>query len=299
MTTWVAIANAQAGSSDAAAIEAAVARLRESHEVRLFETRDRDDLEDALAAARDGDGVAIVLGGDGSLHAVVTVLDDLGLADEVALALVPMGTGNDFARTIGMSSDPAAAAGQLLAARARPVDLIRDDEGRVVVNAAHVGVGAEASVAAKPWKKAFGRIGYAVGAIVSGATTEGIEATVTVDGHRVPSRGRILQVAIGNGRFLGGGAEALPGADPSDGLLDVAISWADSRASRVGYAWLMRRGRHPQRDDVAYLQGRHVEVTGEPSLGNVDGEVCEAAPTHTWQIEPAAFRMLLPVGSGT
>ncbi|EFQ82110.1 putative lipid kinase [Aeromicrobium marinum DSM 15272] len=299
MSTWTVVANAKAGTSEPEAIDEVMAVLGARHDAELVETADADDLAEVLGRVADGSTV-VALGGDGSLHAVVSVLDDLGRLGDVVVGLVPLGTGNDFARTIGMDrDDPAAAAAQLLEGEVRSLDLVRDGEGRVVVNAVHVGIGAEAAVEAKPWKSRLGPVGYAVGAIISGVRATGFKARVEVDGAVVSHRGRLIQVAVGNGRYIGGGTPLLPDADPGDGKLDVAVSWADARWRRVGYAWRLRKGRHPHRDDVQMMRGRRVTVTGQPSRGNLDGEVCHPAATHTWTVEPAAFRMLLPASGQT
>lgn len=291
---WLVIANAKAGTSDADAIEAVMTVLRGGPGADLVETEDSDDLKAALGAVPDG-GTVVALGGDGSLHAVVTVLDMIDRLADVVVALVPLGTGNDFARTIGMDrDDPAAAARQLLRAEACPLDVVRNHDGRVVVNAVHVGIGAEAAVEARPLKRALGPVGYAMGAIVSGIKHRGFLGSVTVDGVALEKRKRIIQVAVGNGRYIGGGAPLLPEADPADGLLDVAVSWSNPRLHRVAYAWRLRKGRHPQRDDVDYLKGTHVILVGEPQRGNLDGEICPPARWHEWRVEPAAMTMLLP-----
>lgn len=293
MRPVTAIANARAGSSETEAVDDVVAMLRERADVHVARTEGTDDLREAL---RDASGrLVVVLGGDGSLHAVVAVLDELGLLEDVQLALVPMGTGNDFARTIGMRrDDPHGAARQVLDAEPCRLDLVRDDRGRVVVNAVHVGIGAEAAVEAKPYKARLGPVGYAVGAIISGVKHKGFRARVTVDGRPLKRRGRIIQVAVGNGRYVGGGAPLLPEADPGDGLLDVAVSWSDPRLRRLAYAWRLRKGRHPHRDDVEYLRGRHVTVVGEESRGNLDGEIDDARASHGWTVEPGVMTVLLP-----
>ena len=295
MGSWLAIANAKAGTSDEQVIESALGVLRTQHDVELVETEDSDDLEAALRRVETG-GTVVVMGGDGSLHAVVAVLDRIGRLGDVVLALLPLGTGNDFARTLGIERDSSVgAAAMLLTSVEGPIDVVRDDTARIAVNAVHVGLGAEAAVEAKPWKDRFGRVGYAVGAVVSGVRHRGFLGRVTVDGEPLPHAGRIIQVAVGNGRYVGGGAPLLPEADPADGLLDVAVSWSNPRLKRIGYAWRLRKGRHPQRDDVTYLRARTVSVTGEPVRGNIDGEICEPATTHTWHVEPAALRMLRPL----
>lgn len=294
MGQWVAIANAKAGTSTPEEVEAVVEVLREQHEVRLVETAGMDELRDALADVAAGTVVAAI-GGDGSLHAVVAALDDLDRLADVTVALVPRGTGNDFARTIGMDRDESVdAARQLLGGREVSIDLVRDEHDAVVVNAVHIGIGAEAAVEAKPWKKVLGPVGYAIGAAISGVKHKGFRARVLVDGEPIRHRGRIIQVAVGNGRYIGGGAPLLPEADPSDGLLDVAISWSNPRLRRLGYAWRLRKGRHPLRADVEYSKGRTVRVVGEATGSNADGEIGPPVTMYEWRIEPAAVRFLVP-----
>ena len=291
---WVVIVNADAGSSAPDVVERVVRTLEKSVPVQLTETDNLEHLARAVEEVAD-EGVVVVLGGDGSLHALVRCLEDAGRLESVVVGLVPLGTGNDFARTIGADrDDPVAAAAALLTADERRVDLVHGDDGMVMVNAAHVGIGADASLDAEPWKDKLGVVGYAIGAVVSGVRSKGFRAAVTVDGNTVPGRGRLVQVAVGNGRYIGGGTPLLPDADPTDGLVDVAISWADSRFRRLGYAWRLRKGRHPLRDDVEYLRGTVVTVHGQPVRGNVDGELTDPAPTHRWEITPGALRMLLP-----
>ncbi len=289
---WVAVVNAQAGSSDDPRLEEALDVLRAHAPLEVRRTEDRDDLQDAVSAARGG--VVVAVGGDGSIHAVVTAVDDLDLFDDVEVAIVPLGTGNDFVRTLGLSDDPVEAARQAVDCVARSADVIRDGQDRLVVNAAHVGLGAEANVKAAPWKKAFGPVGYAIGAAITGVVGKGFHATVHVDGQRIDSPRRLIQVAVGNGRYVGGGAPLLPAADPFDGSLDVAVVWAHARWKRLGYAYRLRRGRHPMRDDVVYLKGRDVLVQGEALQANLDGDICDASTRHRWVVEPGRMQLRAP-----
>ncbi len=292
---WVAVVNAQAGSSDDPRLDEALDVLRAHALLEVRRTEDRDDLQEAVDAARGG--VLVAVGGDGSIHAVVTALDDRDAFDDVELAIVPLGTGNDFVRTLGISDDPVEAARQAVEADARPADVIRDQAGRLVVNAVHVGLGAEANVKAEPYKKTFGPVGYAIGAVITGVVGKGFHASVHVDGERIRSPRRLIQVAVGNGRYVGGGAPLLPAADPFDGSLDVAVVWAHARWKRLGYAWRLRRGRHPMRDDVVYLKGREVIVQGEPTQANLDGDLCDASARHRWRVEAGRLRLRAPAGA--
>ena len=296
MTSLLAIANSDAGTADAEAIDSVVEALRDDFDVELVRTSTPDDLAEALAAHPDLTGV-VVLGGDGSLHAVVDALRTAGRLADVTLGLVPLGTGNDFAATLGLPDEGVRAAEVILAGHTRGIDLIIDGADHVVVNSAHIGIGAEAARAARPWKKALGPVGYAIGAFLTGLrglTRRGAHLEITVDGKVLPRKEPVIQVAVGNGRFVGGGAPLLPQADPSDGELDIAVSYTESARRRIAYARSVRRGDHHRRDDVVYLRGSEVSVRGEQLPCTSDGELSPPAAEHTWHIEPGALTMYVP-----
>jgi diacylglycerol kinase (ATP) len=293
MTPLLAIANADAGTSSDEAITQVMNALGDAYDAEIVHTASPDQLEDVLAA-RPGLDVVVVLGGDGSLHAVVEALHAAGRLGDVTVGLVPLGTGNDFAATLGLPDDPAQAAAVIVDGRRRRVDLLLDEEQRVVVNAAHIGIGAEATAAAAPWKKALGPPGYAIGAVLSAFSTPGARLEVRVDGEAVLPRSPIIQVAVGNGRYVGGGTALLPDADPFDGRLDLAVSYAAPLARRLAYAWHLRRGEHHRSDDVVYRQGIHVSVRGDALRCTSDGELSGPSPIHSWRIEPGALRVFVP-----
>jgi len=290
----LAIANSSAGTASDTSLDIALDVLREHHDdVRLETTSSPDDLTDALAR-HDDVGIVVALGGDGSLHAVVAALHDAGRLKDVAVGLVPLGTGNDFARSVDLPNDPAAAAEIVATGEPRPLDLIVEEQGTVIVNAAHLGAGTEAALAAKPLKERFGPIGYALGALVSGFRVEGKHLTITIDGEPVRAHGRVLQVAVGNGRFVGAGTALLPEADPADGLMDVAIVLSHSRRKRLGYLLSLGLRRHHRRDDVLYVRGAEVVVEGAELASTNDGEIADPMPRHHWRIEPGVLRMYVP-----
>ncbi|MET1061927.1 MAG: YegS/Rv2252/BmrU family lipid kinase [Aeromicrobium sp.] len=296
MTSLLAIANADAGTSSDEVVEEVVAALRDDFDVELVTTSGPDDLAAALADRADVDAV-LVLGGDGSLHAVVAALHHAGRLADVTIGLVPLGTGNDFAATLGLPDEPLRAAKVLTTGHTRAIDLILDDKDGVVINAAHIGIGAEAAAAARPWKKALGPIGYLIGAIVTGLrglTSDGARLTIMVDGKTLPRKEPVIQVAVGNGRFVGGGAPLLPQADPSDGRLDVSVSYTESPRRRIAYAFSVRRGDHHRRDDVVYLRGTEITVRGDALRCTSDGELTKPSTTHIWKLQAAALTMYVP-----
>ena len=251
----------------------------------------------ALASALDAlDGrTPVVVGGDGSLHHAVTALYDRGQAGAVPVGLVPLGTGNDFARTVGLPPDDPAAAARLVASGApRSLDLLADDAGGVAVNAVHLGVGARAARAAAPVKGLLGRAAFRVGGAVAGLASVGWRAAVEVDGEPVTRPdARVLMVAVCNGRTVGGGTPLAPDADPGDGRLDVVVAAATGPLARAAYAAALRRGRHLERPDVRHRSGLRVAVRLEPAAdANADGELGEQVRARSWQVLAGAWSLL-------
>ena len=145
MTDLLVITNAADGSAPQDAVDAAVGTLSERADVQVVATTSPEDCD--AAVARRGSRRVVVCGGDGSVHFIVTALHRAGeLGDPIGL--IPLGTGNDLARALGLPLDPRAAAKVVLDGSARQLDLLVDDDDGIVINAVHLGVGAEAARAA-------------------------------------------------------------------------------------------------------------------------------------------------------
>lgn len=287
------ITNAQAGSAADDAVGAVDAVLRANATIEIARPDGPEELVEVLRG-RAGREV-VVLGGDGSLHLAVQALYDLDDLATTVIGLVPMGTGNDFARTMELPLDPAEAAQVLLDGSPRRLDLLVDDNGGVVVNAAHVGVGAEAGKEAKDLKPKLGKLAYAAGAAVAGAKVEGWQIGVVVDGETINDpETRVLMIGITNGTSVGGGTQLAPDARPDDGLADVVVSRALGPIARVGYAATMAVGRHVDRDDVTTVRGREISIAGDPVPVNTDGELEDAVAQRTWRLIPGAWQLIAP-----
>jgi YegS/Rv2252/BmrU family lipid kinase len=293
MERMLVVTNPASGSYDRATVAAVVDALSSAGDVQVATSRTLTELRTELGGRAGRD--VVVVGGDGSLHAVVDALHGLGDLDGPLVALVPLGTGNDFARTLGLPDDPIDAARVALGGRTTALDVLVDDAGSVVVNAAHLGVGAEAGSAAVRWKQRLGRFGYLVGAVVAGVGTTGARVRVVADGVVLADgRRRVLQVGVANGIYVGGGTPLAPDARPDDGRLDVVVSFALPALQRLLYAVLLRIGRHPAYDRVRSVRAREVTVSGAAFETNVDGELGEPVSARTWTVHPAAYRMVVP-----
>jgi YegS/Rv2252/BmrU family lipid kinase len=286
------LASAHAGSADAEAVETARAALAEVGEVELATTGTLGELSQVLA--RRGRRRVVVAGGDGSLHVVVQHLFGCGELADADLAVVPLGTGNDLARALGIPLDPVEAAQLAVSGTPRALDLVVDDAGGVAVNAVHLGVGAEAAAKAAALKPRLGPLAYPLGAIAAGVRVQAPRLRVEVDG-RVVSDGRTLMVGIANGPGIGGGTPLHPHAVPDDGLLDVMVSTATGRLARVRFGAALRDGSHLSSKHVVSARGREVVVTGGPVEVNADGELGDdCIGRRSWRVAPAAWRLVRP-----
>lgn len=286
------LTNAGAGSSDRDRVDRALAVLRRGAEVEVARTGEDGELDAALDR-RQG-RTLVVAGGDGSLHLTVSRLHARGELADTVIGLLPLGTGNDFARGMQIPLDVEEAARVVVAGQVRDVDLIIDDRDQPVVNNVHLGIGADASRYGARWKKRVGRIGYPIG-LLQAAFARPYRLRVTVDDEVVADgEHHLLEVSIGNGATVGGGLALNPGADPDDGRLDVLVARASGPWRRVTYGIDLFRGRHPQHRDVTHRQATRVEISGEPVHLSADGEIAGPVTRGEWRLLRNAMNVILP-----
>ena len=303
MDPLLVITNSDAGSSDEESLRQALGVLRGSASVEVQATSNPGELDGVLHRA--GSRRIIVAGGDGSLHAVIAALHRRNDLKNAVLGLLPLGTGNDFARGTGIPLDIAEAARVILEGEPRKMDLVVDELGEVVVNGVHVGAGANASRRGARWKERLGsvgvgklnlgKVGYPIGALLTAWNPPLVRLHVEVDGELVNDVDeKILMVAIGNGSSVGGGAELTPEATPEDGKLDLMISRATRPSERFMYAVRLGFARHHLAEEATYLRGTSVSVSGGPFWCSADGEIYGPERQRTWHVEPEAYSMVLP-----
>jgi diacylglycerol kinase (ATP) len=287
------LTNVQAGSAGEEKLGAAVAVLRTSATVEIRTTSGQGELDDVLNHL--GGRQLVVAGGDGSFHGVVAALNRRNELRQTLLGLIPLGTGNDFARAVGIPLEPEAAARVVLARKVGPIDLVVDDAGDVVVNNVRVGMGADASRQAIKWKKRLGRLGYAVGAVKAALRPQVLAVLIRVDEELVAGvDGAVLDISIGNGATVGGGLPVNPAAHPQSGQMDVMLSLAVGPVARIGYGIDLLRSRHMTRRDVLHRRGNTVSISGTAFYPSSDGEVSGPVSSRTWRVVKSAFQMTLP-----
>jgi len=261
------VLNQGSGSSGDAAPDRLADALRPMGDV-LFASPDDDE---GVRRAAAGAGVVVAAGGDGTVSRVIGAL--AGAGNEPRFAVIPMGTGNDFARTLRMPEDPVDAAEAIAGGRQRPVDVwLASGAGveRRFVNASVGGFPVEVDErVGDTEKRLLGPVAYLTAGARAAASMERFAVRV----NDVEWAGCVA-VGVGNGRTVGGGIPLFPGADPGDGRLDTCAIAARGTIdlARVGLA--VRRGEHLGLDGVLAKSEREVRIETDPPIElNLDGDL--------------------------
>jgi YegS/Rv2252/BmrU family lipid kinase len=241
----------------------------------------------------------VVGGGDGSLSCAAGLLAGSG----ATFGILPLGTANDFARTLRIPTDLEGAARVVARGAAREVDLAFAG-ARPFLNAASFGVSSELTRRLDGGlKKHAGKLAYPVAGAAAATAQEPFRLVLEVDGRTVELDA--LQVVIGNGRYHGGGRLVAPRAQLDDHRLFVYALAAASNggdgpgrlrdlAALARYAYLLLRGRHLDHPRVFHAEAPRVVARTDPPLEiDADGELAGTTPAE-FRVVPRALRVLAP-----
>lgn len=253
----------------------------------------------AAETARAGFDRLIVAGGDGTVSQAVN-----GLAadfEACQLAVVPSGTANDFARTMGLPGEPGAALEVALRGRSVRVDLVRcvldDGPARYLINAATGGFsraeGTEGEASDQAYKGMWGSLAYLRSAMERVGDIPEYEMELRFDDER-PTRLRGPALIVANGRYAGG-MSLVPSADPNSHWLEVVAVTAGDLQSRLELLGQFIVGRHLEAEEgLVHRRSGELAVAAQPRLHfSMDGEPIGRTPLR-FQIVPEALRLVMP-----
>ncbi|OFW78932.1 MAG: hypothetical protein A2201_07545 [Alicyclobacillus sp. RIFOXYA1_FULL_53_8] len=236
------------------------------------------------------DTVLVAVGGDGSVHHAAAQ----AVRHNLLLGIIPAGTGNDYATMLGLPEDPIAALRLVLDGSVRLLDVIWVDK-ELLINAG--GFGLDASVVhyieKHPWLKRLGSLGYSISLpVVLGRYQP---YSVTIQAH-AQSRHyeQVSLLAITNGPSFGGGMRVVPGANATDGQLEVCVVSKLSKLSLLALFPRIFRGTHITHPSVHIHRGDAFAITMQrlDHHGELDGEPIEVANEVTIRMQAAGLRVL-------
>jgi len=242
-------------------------------------TNHADELSDTIRHYQNQVELVIVGGGDGTLNCAIEGLIDTKLP----LGILPMGTANDLARTLGIPTDLSAACQVIANGKIRLIDLGWVN-GQHFFNVASLGLSVQITQRlTKDAKQRWGILAYAVTALQTILESRPFRAEIKVNNQSFHVK--TIQIAIGNGRYYGGGMTIAEDATIDDRRLDLYSLETQHWWEIIALLPAMRQGNHSSWPNVRALHAQEIEIyTSKRRRINTDGEIT----THT----PAKFRVI-------
>lgn len=268
-------------------VEASVSGCGLDTRVLLIEDLEPDDLVE-LAADCD---LLVAAGGDGTVNAAAQALYKAG--GDAVLGLLPLGTGNDLARTLEIPTDLEGAARVLVHGSIQPLDVVLLDQERIMINQANGGFsGTLAQTMDEKTKGRWGPLAYLRASVDMFTEMPEYEVSLDLDGERLSTR--VLNLSVANGRYSAGGVPVAPDADPSDGLFDIVLFQAAMKLAILPLAPRILRGTHLDAEEVIFRRGRVLRLRAEPTMPfSIDGELCDEHPSR-FELLPGRLRVMVP-----
>lgn len=236
----------------------------------------------------------IVMGGDGMMHLGLNAAAESG----VPLGVIPAGTGNDFARGVGVPKSAVAAAKVIAEGVTQNIDLTRVSgelaDGatqRYVGSVVSTGYDARVNRRTNAMTFTMGSLGYAYCALAELARFEPLRYRVTMDG--VPRKQTAMFIAVSNNGYFGGGMKIAPDYSVTDGLLDVTIVHPVSRMTLLRLLPAMFSGKFVSDPSVECLRATHVTIDGDDLYGMADGDALGPVPLLLEAV-PQALTLYVP-----
>ena len=235
-----------------------------------------------------GVDMVVIGGGDGTLNAAAAGV----FKSRIPMGILPLGTANDLARTLRIPTDLNEAISIVAAGNSRFIDVASVND-KMFFNVASIGLSAElAQGLTRDIKRRFGRMGYAMAAVKTLIRAKPFQTTIINSQGSV--RSMTLQVAVGNGRFYGGGNVVDETAEINDGQLHLYSLEFLSAWRLVLMFRSFHRGEHTSRKDVLDLRDTQFELrTRRPLPVNADGELVTETPA-LFRILPRAVEVISP-----
>jgi diacylglycerol kinase (ATP) len=275
-------------------LDALLVQLQGLNPMKVRVTRGPGDAgKFARAAIQKQSDYIIAAGGDGTLNEVINGM--AGHANKACLGILPLGTGNDFARSIGLPGTIEANIDILLAQKTKSIDLVRvkSKRTRFFVNVSAGGFsGLVDEIMSPEIKQTWGPLAYLRGAAAVLPKLQAYRTEIELDEKESLSLD-LYNVVVGNGRFVAGGIPITPDADLADGLLDIVLIPKRSIPEMLLLAAEILLGKHLASSAVVFRRAATISVRSQPGMWfNVDGELVGNAPA-VFEILPRSLNFVV------
>jgi diacylglycerol kinase (ATP) len=247
----------------------------------------------ARTALKKGCDIIVAAGGDGTLNEVINGIGEQ--AGQVRIGLIPLGTGNDFARTLRLPNDIDQCIELILAGRTRAIDLVRvtSDRVRHFVNVSAGGFSGLVNEKLTPkMKKTWGPLAYVRSAAAALPELRAYLTRIALDDKETLSES-LYNVIVGNGCYVAGGIPIAPEAVPDDGLLDLVLIPERPVADLALLAPQILMGNHLSSASIIYRRAAKIGVNSKPGMWfNVDGELVGNEPA-VFEVLPRALQFVV------
>ncbi len=303
---WMVIANPEAGSGKVAKDWTIIAELLKEKGVSfdyLFTEHKYHTIELMNASIKKGYRNFIALGGDGTIHEVINGIffqKDVP-HDEMTLAVIPAGSGNDWIKTFNISEGyrdaiSAIAAGNTIKQDVAKIDIVDSmvEHTRYMVNALGVGYDALTCLYCNKAKESGkeGKSLYIRAAIKAFFIHRSRYYSIKVDGKPF-FEGKVFSISLGNGRFTGGGMQQTPDAVVDDGLINLLVIPKTPKIKIIFHFPKLFKGNIYKVKELQYVKGRQFEIHSTPDdRVEIDGEVLGYTPLKL-EIIPKAINVIV------
>ena len=275
VTSYCFIVNPVAGKNKAEKLIPLISKtmLEKKLDFNIMLTRAKGDGKVlAEKAVKEGFKVIVAVGGDGTINEVVNGLYD----KNCVLGIIPAGTGNDFAKSLNITTDFVEALDSIVKGSIKEIDtgLINNN---LFINVASIGLDAHIAAEANKIKKYFsGKNAYIIALLKGIVTYKCIDVRIVIE-DKVLDRS-IMLAAFCNGAYYGGGMNIAPNADPTDGYLDICIVEKMSKLKLLRLFPTIFKGNHIAFKEVRIYRAKDVKVYLQKDIViNTDGEIIRSS----------------------
>jgi diacylglycerol kinase (ATP) len=286
------ILNPTAGSAEnTEALREKFARLG-AHEIKMT-VEPGDAQRFAQAAVSNGCDLIVSAGGDGTLNEVVNGV--AGRNSPPPVGILPLGTGNDFARSIGLPAKIDDCLEIIARGQTKAIDLVRvtSDEVRYFVNVSAGGFSGLVDERLTPEiKKTWGPLAYLRSAAAALPELRAYKTTIVFDEAETIAM-NLYNVIVANGRYVAGGIPVAPEAIINDGLVDVFLIPEKPATELTMVVAQILLGKHVGNEAIVYRRVKKMAVKSKPGMWfNVDGELVGNEPA-LFEVMPSAMQFIV------